>query len=71
MATLTHKPEIDLHVTRCFDCGRYWALENAVSGTCPKCAQGRIDRLIAESNKHDRAVASLRGSLTKAKARRR
>jgi hypothetical protein len=71
MTTFTHKPEIELTVTRCYDCGRYWALESAVGGTCPKCAQDTIDRYVEEASKHDRAIASLRGALTKAKARRR
>jgi len=67
MATFEHRVDITLAVQRCYECGRYWAHENAVSGTCPTCAQDRIDRLVEEANKHDRAVASLRGALTKAK----
>lgn len=70
MATFDHAPKITLEINRCYDCGRYWALENAVSGTCPKCAQDKIMRLLDDVARHERAVASVRGALTKAKKRR-
>lgn len=71
MASFEHRVDITLVVERCYDCGRYWAHENTVSNTwCPKCAGDKIARFLDQANKHDRALASLRGALTKAKKRR-
>jgi predicted RNA-binding Zn-ribbon protein involved in translation (DUF1610 family) len=69
MATFEHRVDITLAVQRCYNCGRYWAHENAVSGTCPTCAQDKIERLVNDVTRHERAAASLRGALTKAKRR--
>jgi len=68
--TFEYKPEITLVVQRCYECGRYWAHENSVSGTCPKCAQDRINKFVRELEGHNRVVASLRGAITKAKMRK-
>jgi predicted nucleic acid-binding Zn-ribbon protein len=59
--------EIELSEHRCYDCGRYWALESAVSGECPKCASDRIKERYADLDAANRTIAALHGALTKAK----
>lgn len=60
---------IDEH--RCHECGRWWWLEKGLPGRCPHCAQLKVDEKFHELESAHRTIASLRGALTKAKAKRR
>ncbi len=63
--------EIDLVKRRCFDCGRFWALERFVAGdvTCPLCGGEKIRRAQAEVDRLERSNRSLRAARTRSKAR--
>lgn len=58
-----------LDVHRCYDCGRYWALETYAQnpGVCPACASARIEAAHAGRVKAERVANSLRGAVTRAK----
>jgi len=73
VSDLIHEAKIALTLSRCWDCGRYWAREHAFchnEGTCPFCAKAAIERAVESETKALRSVASLRGALTKAKGKR-
>jgi hypothetical protein len=58
---------ITLDVERCFECGRFWAVERGVLGRCPCCADDRASKLVDELAAAERVNRALRGALTKAK----
>jgi hypothetical protein len=59
--------EVILDMSRCYDCGRWWAIERGFTGVCPKCASDKIDRVYREQERLGRVVQSLRGVVTRAK----
>lgn len=67
--TFTCSPGLTLNGNRCVTCGRWWAVEQYVSGTCPKCAARRIAAADDEVAVAHRTIAALRGALTKANRR--
>ena len=71
MSYFKHTNEINLDIHRCYDCGRFWALEQGWPGDCPNCARRSQNEKLEESDAKDRTIAALRGALTKAKKTRR
>jgi len=66
----THKAELVLKIDRCWECGRWWAVEQfAPGGDCPCCAKIKYGKLWAEFEKLERTLRALRGALTAAKRR--
>ncbi len=70
MADLDLQQTVPLRVQRCYKCGRWFAYEPIGGYRCPLCAGARIEELEAEAAKNQRAMASLRGAVTKARKRR-
>lgn len=63
-------PAIEVDVTRCYECGRWWGIERGEEGTCPRCAQAKIDRAWEETKTAQRSAAAARGAAArKIKAR--
>jgi hypothetical protein len=60
--------KIKLQVDRCYDCGRFWALEVTVTGTCPRCAQQKVERAWDETKTAQRSASALRAALARDKA---
>lgn len=71
MAELPLEVRITLETTRCYTCGRWWALERGFVGTCPKCAQDAISLAREAEAKAGRSAAATRGALARAKGRLR
>jgi predicted RNA-binding Zn-ribbon protein involved in translation (DUF1610 family) len=69
VSSFVHKADVELEINRCYDCGRWWALEKNVRGQCPRCARADIERAEEREVKAQRGMATLRGALTKAKKR--
>lgn len=67
MIEYPHQPTIILAVRRCYECGRFWALEKAVEGSCPSCEARRRHMRMEEEDAKDRTIRSLRGAITKMK----
>lgn len=70
MATIALDPSVNIETRRCYRCGRWWALETGHTGRCPKCADDKADQRNAELEAARRSIRSLKGALTKARARR-
>lgn len=73
MAELRHTVDHLLETRRCYECGRYWAIESAFvdRSRCPFCAGKAIAKALDETAAAERTARSLRGALTAAKRRRR
>jgi predicted Zn-ribbon and HTH transcriptional regulator len=67
--SIERQKSIRLAEHRCYNCGRWYAFESRGPHRCPSCAGDRIAELEAEAMKNERAMASLRGAITKAKKR--
>lgn len=69
MTELYTDPRVKLELTRCFECGRWWAYEvfRAEAAECPVCARRQLERMRDAVAERDRSIAALRGSLTKRK----
>lgn len=68
--TYQHRPEIELDVTRCYTCGRFWAIERGVTGQCPCCAERKREAQSDIITKQDATIRGLRGALGRLKKRR-
>jgi len=55
------QPNIELHVNRCFDCGRFYAVEVARNSTCPYCAREEVRQANARADTAERSAAASRG----------
>jgi Zn finger protein HypA/HybF involved in hydrogenase expression len=62
---------IEMETQRCYDCGRYWALEKGRRGQCPVCGHKRSDALSEETLRLGRVINALRAAITRAKRGRR
>ena len=68
--TFVHKTEVNLKIDRCWECGRWWAIEQfAPGGECPHCAHKKYKKLWDEFEKLEKTIRSLRGAITFAKRR--
>lgn len=70
MSEFTHQPNITLEATRCWHCGRYWAIEKGFrlnNGTCPHCAKREVDKAEADRAALERSNRSLRGAIRRMK----
>lgn len=70
MSELYYDCRFTLIATRCFDCGKFYALEHNYSGSCPYCAKDRANRHFMSENKLERSIRSLKGAITKLKQKR-
>lgn len=71
MADFDRQHTVAMREQRCYACGRWWAAEiNGPDGICPVCAQARINRAIDAQQAAERTARSLRGALTRRKAKR-
>jgi hypothetical protein len=66
---INHSVTVQLDITRCYDCGRFWAIEQGYRGDCPHCAKNKRSERFEALEHAERSIASLRGALTKAKKR--
>jgi Zn finger protein HypA/HybF involved in hydrogenase expression len=66
---MIHEVKVELEVNRCYECGRWWALEKGMRGQCPRCARAAVELAEEREMKAARGMATLRGALTKAKRR--
>lgn len=69
---LSREHELTEH--RCYECGRFWALEAYApnGGTCPNCAQLAKDARYAELDAARRTISALKGAVTRlSRARKR
>jgi predicted Zn-ribbon and HTH transcriptional regulator len=71
VTTLGHDVKILLTVERCFDCGSLWATEQGKRGTCPHCAQDRINRAVGNQNAIERKLKAQKAATSRAARRRR
>lgn len=64
--TLTGEP-LTMRKRRCYDCGRWWAYEWFEAGEpeCPVCAGKLVARLRETIAKIERAVAALKGVVSR------
>ena len=60
---IRYNPDIDLEVKRCFDCGRYYAIEEQRGTTCPVCAHETLRKNYVEMSRLERSNRALRGAL--------
>jgi len=60
---------IKLDLRRCYECGRWWALEVYANSSheCPSCAGRTIARKNDEIAKLERRIRSLKGAATRRK----
>ena len=63
---------VDILLTqhRCVSCGRFWYLEEGISGICPACAQQRITAMLRQVDQARRETAGVRGVLTRVRGRK-
>jgi hypothetical protein len=67
VSVLALNPQVNIETHRCYECGRWWALEQGWDGDCPGCAHTkRMERYEALESAL-RSIRSLKGALTKAK----
>lgn len=62
------QPKLELVVTRCWECGTFWAVERRVHGTgpsCPCCAGRKALYAHKESERIGRVISALRGTITR------
>jgi len=67
---MTETYTLQFDVIRCFDCGRFWALEKnsgMASGICPFCSISKNELLQRNLESERRRNAGLRGALTRMK----
>jgi predicted nucleic acid-binding Zn-ribbon protein len=55
--------EITLDEKRCYNCGRWWAIEAYMTGTCPNCAGDELKKVCAERAHMRKVIQGLRGAL--------
>ncbi len=67
IADLTITPQLTLTVVRCFDCGRWYAVEGARVSRCPYCAAADVSRAIDRQEAAERSAAATRGALSRLK----
>ena len=60
-------PEIIIDIQRCYNCGRFWGTERGISGTCPRCADTKIEQANDRVKAMERSIRSLRGAITRKK----
>ena len=74
-ANITHELKVELTVTRCYECGRVYAIESnrqweyRSGEACPCCAQRIKAAHFKRIEELERTIAALKGALTKAKRR--
>jgi hypothetical protein len=66
MSAFAHQPTITLEIKRCWECGAFWAIENGRTGTCPCCAQRKIDRAYADEKKLEHRLNAQKAATTRA-----
>lgn len=64
-------PAVTLKPLRCFDCGRWYAVEGARASRCPYCAAADIFRAVQGQEAAERSAAATRGALSRLKTRRK
>ncbi len=69
IATFTLNNPINLETIRCYECGRYYAVEASHynSQNCPYCAHNSVCRANARADAAERSKNSLRGALSRLK----
>lgn len=70
MAELNLNMNISLVTERCYECGRWFALEYGWSGKCPYCAARKIGNARSERDALERVVRAQRGAITRMRRRR-
>lgn len=69
-AKFQHKPEITLTTSRCYKCGRYYAVEQYPRSSCPYCADAAGVVREDERQAQERVIRALRGAITRMRKRR-
>jgi len=69
MNDLEITPKVLLEVIRCWECGRWWALEKGIAGTCPSCAERKIKAANGRADAAERSARASRGAATRARQR--
>ena len=71
MHTFDFSPKLQLTARRCYQCGRYWAIESScpASALCPRCQEEQTENARDTVRQLERTISCLRGALTKAKKR--
>lgn len=67
---VTVTPQLTLRVERCYDCGRYYAVEPARASRCPYCAAADVNRALEALATAERSAAATRGALSRLKAKK-
>lgn len=73
MSEFNHQPTLTLETHRCWECGRFWAIEKGFtinSGTCPHCARRDLDKAEADRATLERSNRALRGAIARMRKRR-
>lgn len=65
MAEYFYDVRVCLEITRCYDCGRWWAGERGLPGICPRCAAEELRKAHAAEQTAKRSAAAARGALRK------
>jgi hypothetical protein len=63
---------IELVARRCYDCGRWWAVERGWADTsaCPMCCGKSLSHRLQTIAALERSIRSLRGAATRSRRRR-
>jgi hypothetical protein len=62
---LKHTFEVEITLTRCYDCGQFYGSESGVK-RCPRCSGERIDRLLEEHTKLERKLNAQKAATSRA-----